>query len=56
MPDLFTSLKDFNKSLPLECATSSLKSADGVVTVPSGPGLGVDIDPDFIAKHNLLAV
>ncbi|MEJ5367116.1 MAG: mandelate racemase/muconate lactonizing enzyme family protein [Bryobacteraceae bacterium] len=32
-------------TLPVECATSSLKSENGVLTVPSGPGLGVEIDP-----------
>lgn len=46
--------KGFNRSIPLECKTSSLESEDGVVTVPSGPGLGVDIDPEFIAKHEVL--
>lgn len=46
--------KGFNKNVPLECETSSLSSEDGVVTVPSGPGLGVEIDPDFVAKHRLL--
>lgn len=43
--------KGFNSELPIECPTSSLESEDGVVTVPSGPGLGVTIDPDYIKKH-----
>jgi L-alanine-DL-glutamate epimerase-like enolase superfamily enzyme len=43
--------KGFNSELPIECPTSSLESEDGVVTVPSGPGLGVTIDPDYIRKH-----
>lgn len=47
----FHEFKGFNKNLPLECDTSSLTSENGVVTVPTGPGLGVEIDPDFIAKH-----
>jgi len=50
----FHEFKGFNASIPLECATSDLKSNDGVVTVPTGPGLGADIDPDFIAKHKVL--
>jgi len=50
----FHEFKGFNKSIPLECSTSDLKSNDGVVTVPTGPGLGVEIDPEFIAKHKLL--
>ncbi|MEO0338183.1 MAG: mandelate racemase/muconate lactonizing enzyme family protein [Bacteroidota bacterium] len=46
--------KGFNQQIPLECATSDLKSHDGVVTVPTGPGLGVEIDPEYIAKHDIL--
>jgi L-alanine-DL-glutamate epimerase-like enolase superfamily enzyme len=34
-----------------ECKTSPLKSVGGVVKVPTGPGSGVDIDPDYIDKH-----
>ena len=48
--------KGFNNEIPLECKTSSLESEDGVVTVPSGPGLGLEIDPDFIDKHKVLTV
>jgi L-alanine-DL-glutamate epimerase-like enolase superfamily enzyme len=47
--------KGFNKEIPLECATSSLSSEDGVVQVPSGPGLGVEIDPDYVKKHTLVS-
>ncbi|MCK5103341.1 MAG: mandelate racemase/muconate lactonizing enzyme family protein, partial [Cyclobacteriaceae bacterium] len=36
--------KGFNMEIPVECSTSSLESKDGVVTVPSGPGMGLDID------------
>jgi L-alanine-DL-glutamate epimerase-like enolase superfamily enzyme len=43
--------KGFNNEMPFECKTSSLSSDDGVVTVPTGPGLGIDINPDYIAKH-----
>ena len=48
--------KGFNRSIPLESKTSSLESRDGTITVPSGPGLGVEIDPEFVAKHKLLEV
>ena len=37
--------------VPLECPTSSLKIVDGKIKVPTGPGLGIDIDPGFIKKH-----
>lgn len=35
--------------IPYTCATSSLKlNKEGTITVPSGPGLGVVIDPEYI--------
>lgn len=46
--------KGFNTEIPYECKTSSLESKDGVVTVPSGPGMGLEIDPDYIAKHKVV--
>jgi len=52
----FHEFKGFNDEIPLECKTSSLESIDGVVTVPSGPGSGIEIDSDFIAKHQLLKI
>ena len=48
--------KGFNKELPFTCSTSSLSSDNGVVTVPSGPGLGIEIDPQYISKHKLVSV
>ena len=48
--------KGFNKELPFTCATSPLSSDNGVVTVPSGPGLGIEIDPQYISKHKLVTV
>jgi L-alanine-DL-glutamate epimerase-like enolase superfamily enzyme len=36
--------------IPVECATSSLKPKDGVVRVPSGPGLGYTVAPDFVRR------
>lgn len=46
--------KGFNPDIPLECPTAPLKSEEGAVKVPSGPGLGVIIDPEFIAKHKVV--
>lgn len=46
--------KGFNKDMPFECKTSTVSSDNGVVTVPSGPGLGIDIDPEYIAKHQVV--
>lgn len=35
---------------PVTCDTSSLKSENGVMKIPSGPGLGVKFDPAFVNK------
>ena len=43
--------KGLNTEVPFECKTSPLKVLDGKIKVPTGPGLGVDIDPAFIKKH-----
>ena len=50
----FHEFKGFSKDIPMECKTSKLDSKNGIVTVPSGPGSGIEIDPDFIAKHQLV--
>lgn len=44
--------KGFNNQIPLQSPTSTLSSQGGKVTVPTGPGLGVEIDPEFVRKHN----
>ncbi|HEY3373312.1 MAG TPA: mandelate racemase/muconate lactonizing enzyme family protein [Prolixibacteraceae bacterium] len=36
------------------CKTSPMVVEDGMIQVPTGPGSGVDIDPDFIKKHQLV--
>lgn len=46
--------KGFNPDIPLECPTSSLEVKNSKVKVPNGPGMGVGIDPDFIAKHRII--
>ena len=49
--------KEFNNDLPYKCETSTLRSDDnGVITVPTGPGVGVEIDPDYIKKHEVMKV
>jgi L-alanine-DL-glutamate epimerase-like enolase superfamily enzyme len=42
--------KGDGETLPVECATSSLKSEKGVMKIPSGPGLGVTVAPEFLKK------
>jgi len=44
----------FNDNMEFECKTSSLLPALGVVKVPTGPGMGIDFEPSFIAKHEIV--
>jgi len=34
-----------------ECGTSPLRVVGGKIKVPTGPGFGVDIDPEWVRKH-----
>ena len=43
-----------SSNIPFECPTSSLKIVNGKIKVPTGPGLGINIDPDFIKKHQIV--
>ncbi|MGB3588826.1 MAG: mandelate racemase/muconate lactonizing enzyme family protein [Tunicatimonas sp.] len=46
--------KGLSTDVPFECKTSSLKPENGVLHLPSGVGSGVEIDPEFIAKHKII--
>lgn len=46
--------KGLRTNVQFECKTSPLSVVDGKVKVPTGPGLGVDIDADYIKKHQLV--
>jgi L-alanine-DL-glutamate epimerase-like enolase superfamily enzyme len=51
----FHEFKGFNQRFEMECPTSSLTiDANGTIKVPTGPGLGIIIDPDFIKKHQIV--
>jgi L-alanine-DL-glutamate epimerase-like enolase superfamily enzyme len=51
----FQEYKGRDPSLPVSSDTSSLQCANGMLTVPNGPGLGVTIDPTFVAKGTTIA-
>ena len=36
------------------CSTSPLKVVDGKIKVPTGAGLGLDIDPAFVGRHQVV--
>ena len=39
--------------ISIESKTEPLTSVDGVIKVPTGPGSGVIIDPDYINTHEV---
>jgi L-alanine-DL-glutamate epimerase-like enolase superfamily enzyme len=43
--------KALNTHVRFECKTSDLKVVDGKIKVPTGPGFGVDFDPEWVKKH-----
>ncbi len=56
LPNAFAhhEFKGLDTHVQFECETSPLKVVDGKIRVPTGPGLGVEIDPDFIKKHKVV--
>jgi L-alanine-DL-glutamate epimerase-like enolase superfamily enzyme len=46
--------KGFKTGVSFECKTSPLQSVNGMVKVPTGPGLGVELDPEFVRKHQVV--
>jgi L-alanine-DL-glutamate epimerase-like enolase superfamily enzyme len=43
--------KGLSTHVPFVCETSPLQVVNGKIKVPTGAGLGVDIDPDFVKEH-----
>jgi L-alanine-DL-glutamate epimerase-like enolase superfamily enzyme len=43
--------KGLDTTVKFECPTSPLKIINGKIKVPTGPGMGVNFDPEFIRKH-----
>jgi len=41
-------------TVPIESKAEPFESVDGVIKVPSGSGLGINIDPDYIKTHKVL--
>jgi L-alanine-DL-glutamate epimerase-like enolase superfamily enzyme len=51
----FHEFKGLKTGVKFHCATSLLNVVDGRIKVPTGPGLGVEIDPAFVARHQAVA-
>jgi L-alanine-DL-glutamate epimerase-like enolase superfamily enzyme len=50
----FHEFKGFKTDTEFVCTTSDLKCVNGMVKVPTGPGSGIEIDPGFIRKHEVV--
>jgi len=48
--------KGFDTHIPFECPTSPLNLVNGKMKVPTGPGSGIEIDPDFLEKHQTVSI
>lgn len=51
---LFTTYDANGNQIPIESKTEPFTSNDGVIKVPTGSGLGIIIDPDYIKKHKVV--
>lgn len=52
----YQEFKGDDEKIPFVCSTSSLKIVNGKVKVPTGSGLGIEIDPDFINKSKEISI
>jgi L-alanine-DL-glutamate epimerase-like enolase superfamily enzyme len=46
--------KGLRTGVQFECKTSPLKVVEGKIKVPTGPGLGVELDPGYVSKHQAI--
>ena len=53
---LFTTKDANGNEIPIESKTTPIISENGVISVPTGSGLGIIIDPDYIKKHKVLKI
>ncbi len=48
--------KGLDTKMVFECPTSPLKVINGKIKAPAGPGMGVNFDPDFVRKHEIVKI
>ncbi len=51
---MFTTHDANGTLIPVESRTEPFSSVNGRVRVPTGPGLGIRIDPDYVATHRVI--
>lgn len=52
----FHEFKGYNKNIPHHSASTDFEVVDGKITVPTDPGLGVEIETDFVDRHKPINV
>ena len=50
-PTVHHEFKTFDTHIPFECPSVRIEVVKGKMKVPTGSGLGVIIDPEFVARH-----
>jgi len=48
--------KGLDTNVIYECPTSPLLVIDGRIKAPTGPGMGVNFDPEFVKKHEVVKI
>jgi L-alanine-DL-glutamate epimerase-like enolase superfamily enzyme len=48
--------KSLRTHVRYECKTSALNVVDGKIKVPTGPGFGVDLDTEWVRKHQVVTL
>lgn len=48
--ETYHEFKGLSREIPFSCETSDLKTCDGRLIIPNGPGSGVEIDSDFLSR------
>ena len=57
--DLYQEFKMFNtrdangNEIPIESNSGVFESHEGIIRVPLGSGLGVNVDPNYLDSHNV---
>jgi L-alanine-DL-glutamate epimerase-like enolase superfamily enzyme len=50
----FQEYKGVDENFPVSSGTSSLKAENGMLKVPTGAGLGITFDPNFVKKAEIV--
>jgi L-alanine-DL-glutamate epimerase-like enolase superfamily enzyme len=48
--------KGLETNVQYECKTSPLQVVKGKIKVPTGPGFGVEFDPEWVKRHQVVGL